>query len=165
MMTNEQLSRRAMLRGSAAAGGLVLLGLAAPGLTKAAAGAAKPKIVMHRTPTCGCCLKWAEAARTAGFDVSVVETDDIWAVKTRLGVPEAVASCHTSTAGGYVVEGHVPPEDIRLLAARRPKGVLGLAVPGMPIGSPGMEMGNHRESYRVFAFDRTGRRSLFASHG
>ncbi len=139
MMTNEQLSRRAMLRGSAAAGGLVLLGLAAPGLTKAAAGAAKPKIVMHRSPTCGCCLKWAEAARTAGFDVSVVETDDIWAVKTKLGVPEAVASCHTSTAGGYVVEGHVPFDAVKKLLRTKPR-IKGIGVAGMPVGSPGMEV-------------------------
>jgi hypothetical protein len=159
MMTNEQLSRRAMLRGSAAVGGLVLLGLAAPGLTKAAAGAAKPKIVMHRSPTCGCCLKWAEAARTAGFDVSVVETDDIWAVKTRLGVPEAVASCHTSTAGGYVIEGHVPFDAVKKLLRTKPR-IKGIGVAGMPAGSPGMEVHGHSRPtapIKVMAFDAAGK--------
>jgi hypothetical protein len=164
MMTNEQLSRRAMLRGSAAAGGIVLLGIAAPGLSKAAAGAAKPKIVMHRSPTCGCCMKWAEAARVAGFDVSVTETSDIWAVKTKLGVPEAVASCHTSTAGGYVVEGHVPFDAVKKLLRTKPK-IKGIGVAGMPAGSPGMEVHGHAHAaapIKVMAFDAAGKVRPFA---
>jgi hypothetical protein len=162
MMTNDQLSRRAMLRGSAAAGGLVLLGLAAPGLSKVAA--AKPKIVMHRSPTCGCCLKWAEAARTAGFDVSVAETNDIWAVKTKLGVPEEVASCHTSTAGGYVVEGHVPFDAVKKLLRTKPK-IRGIGLAGMPAGSPGMEVHGHAHAagpFKVMAFDAAGKVRPFA---
>ena len=164
MMTNEQLSRRAMLRGSAAAGGLLLMGLAAPGLSKAAAPAAKPRIVMHRSPTCGCCMKWAEAARTAGFNVSVTETNDIMAVKQKLGVPAEVTSCHTSVAGGYVVEGHVPFDAVKKLLRTRPK-IRGIGVAGMPAGSPGMEAHGHAhaaEPIKVMAFDAAGKVRPFA---
>ena len=154
-----------MLRGGAAAGGLLLLGLAGPSLSKPAAraAAAKPKIVMHRSPTCGCCLKWAEAARAAGFNVSVTETDDIMAVKQKLGVPDAIASCHTSiVTGGYVVEGHVPFDAVKKLLRTKPK-IKGIGVSGMPIGAPGMEVpGRAAGPIKVMAFDAAGKVRPFA---
>ena len=165
MMTNDQLSRRAMLRGAAAAGGLVILGLAGPVLSKPARiAAAKPKIVMHRSPTCGCCMKWADAARAAGFDVSVTETNDIMAFKQKLGVPEEVYSCHTSVAGGYVVEGHVPFDAVKKLLRTKPR-IKGIGVAGMPMGAPGMEVHGHghaAEPIKVMAFDAAGKVRSFA---
>jgi hypothetical protein len=97
-------------------------------------------MVTWRSPTCGCCMKWVEAMRRAGFAVTVRESQDMAAIKARLKVPEAVYSCHTTEIGGLVVEGHVPADAIRKLVARRPRGVIGIAAPGMPRGSPGMEM-------------------------
>lgn len=164
MLSNDQLSRRAMLRGGAAAGGLLLLGLAAPGLSKPGAkvAAAKPKIVMHRSPTCGCCMKWAEAARAAGFNVSIAESSDIMAFKQKLGVPDAIASCHTSIAGGYVVEGHVPLDAVKKLLRTKPR-IRGIGVAGMPVGSPGMEVpGRAADPIRVMAFDAAGKVRPFA---
>lgn len=116
---------------------------------------------MHRSPTCGCCLKWAERAREAGYTVTVKETADIMAVKRRLGVPEALASCHTSEAGGYAVEGHVPLGAIDKLLATRPE-IRGIAVPGMPLGAPGMEVeGYAGDAFEVFAFDFAGKFAPF----
>lgn len=119
-----------------------LLGLAATGIALTAApalAAAPPAMTTWRSPTCGCCMKWVDAMRRAGFAVTVRETDDMAAVKNRLKVPGSVYSCHTTLVGGLVVEGHVPADTIRKLLARRPSGVIGIAAPGMPRGSPGME--------------------------
>jgi hypothetical protein len=98
--------------------------------------------------------------------VAVVETADMAAIKRSRGVPEDLQSCHTAVIGGYVVEGHVPPADIARLVKSKSRIVRGLAVPGMPAGSPGMDVGhNQKQPYKVFAFAPNGRRSVFASYG
>ena len=127
----QPLSRRIFLGATAATSFLV----AAPALA-----AVPPTMVTWRSPTCGCCMKWVEAMRKAGFAVTVRESNDMAAVKARLKVPEAAYSCHTTEIAGLVVEGHVPADAIRTLLKRRPAGVIGIAAPGMPRGSPGMEM-------------------------
>ena len=120
-------------------------------------------VMVYKTPTCGCCRAWVEHLRNAGFRVETVDRDDLTMVKSATGVPERLASCHTATVGGYVVEGHVPAEDIRRLLRERPT-VAGLAVPGMPVGSPGMEVpGRPADRYDVLSFDRAGVTSVFAS--
>ena len=162
-MAEVNLSRRFMLRGSAAAVGVVALGLAGKDLMGAAfaAPAAKPKILMHRSPTCGCCLKWADAARKAGFDVAIEETTDILAIKQKFGVPQALHSCHTSEAGGYVVEGHVPLDAVKTMLRTKPK-IKGIAVAGMPLGAPGMEVpGYAGDAFEILAFDAAGKYRAF----
>ncbi|HRQ63632.1 MAG TPA: DUF411 domain-containing protein [Xanthomonadaceae bacterium] len=104
-------------------------------------------VVVHKTPWCGCCTAWAEQARAAGFAVDLRDTDDLGAIKQALGVPPHQASCHTAEVEGYFVEGHVPFDDIRRLLAERPR-ARGIAVPGMPLGSPGMEA-DVRHAYTV----------------
>ena len=119
-------------------------------------------MTVYRDPSCGCCEAWAEIARQAGYQVSVVDRSDMPAIKTRLGVPEALASCHTTTVGGYAVEGHVPLEDVARLLKDQPKGIRGLAVAGMPRGSPGMEMPDgSKDAFQVMAFDAAGNTSVF----
>jgi len=120
---------------------------------------------MFRDPDCGCCKAWAEHLRTAlKAQIAVVETRDVNRVADERGVPANLRSCHTLIAGGYVIEGHVPAADIARLLATRPKGVAGLAVPGMPHGSPGMEAGGQKQLYQVIAFGPVGQR-VFSSHG
>ena len=136
-----------------------------PLLLAGAAGgvfAAAPMTVW-RTPGCGCCHKWAGAMATAGLPVALVDVDDLSSVQSRLGVPEALQGCHAGEIGGYVVSGHVPPADVQRLLAERPAG-RGLAVPGMPVGSPGME-GGTPERYDVLLFQADGTSRVFATHG
>jgi hypothetical protein len=132
-------------------------------LTSIATSAEPVQIAVYRSPTCGCCTKWAKHLEEHGFSVVVHNVPDVQPVKRENGVPPALASCHTALVGGYVIEGHVPAEDIARLLAQRPR-VSGLAVPGMPIGSPGME-GPNPERYDVLSFDRRGRTAVFSSHG
>lgn len=121
-------------------------------------------MTVHKDPNCGCCTAWANQAVQAGFQVSVVEQSNMAPVKSRLGVPDALGSCHTTEVGGYVIEGHVPFEHVRRLLTERPAGIRGIAVPGMPAGSPGMEVpGVPPQPFEVFAFDGGGKTSLFAS--
>jgi hypothetical protein len=123
-------------------------------------------MVMHRSPGCGCCLGWVAHARRAGYTVAVQDNRDMNALKRRLGVPRDLESCHTIEVGGYVVEGHVPIADLTRLLRERPRGVRGLAVPGMPVGSPGMEApSGERQRFTTFAFDERGARRSFAVHG
>ncbi|MGX7952411.1 DUF411 domain-containing protein [Tsuneonella sp. HG249] len=120
--------------------------------------------VMFRDPGCGCCKEWAEHARHGlGHEVQVREDEPMDSVKARLGVPADLASCHTVVVEGYVIEGHVPSREIKRLLAEKPVGVKGLAVAGMPMGSPGMEMGGHVQPYQVIAFGDGGRK-VFASY-
>ncbi len=142
-------NRRTFLAASAAA---IALGFA-----RANAGEAV-KVVVHRDPSCGCCKAWAARLRAAGFDVEVIDEADMKAVKKRLGVPEKLASCHTAEVAGYVIEGHVPVVSIQKLLAEKPKAA-GLAAPGMPIGSPGMEMGSKKDVYEVILFGPEGESS------
>lgn len=116
------------------------------------------KITMHKSATCGCCGKWTLKMREAGFVVEEIIEADMQAVKSRLGVSEKMQSCHTSEIAGYIVEGHVPAQAIKQLLQERPK-VSGIAAPGMPSGSPGMEMGAP-EVYTLYLFDAAGARPL-----
>lgn len=111
-------------------------------------------ITVYKSPSCGCCGDWAIHLEQHGFQVTPVNLADLSSVKTRLGVPQRLRSCHTAVIGDFVIEGHVPAEDIKTLVAQR--NGYGLAVPGMPVGSPGMEMGDRKEAFEVIAFDRDG---------
>ena len=127
------------------------------------AGAATPAILVFKNTSCGCCGAWVEHLAAAGFEVSVKEVADTGAVRRRLGLPEQYGSCHTATVAGYVLEGHVPAADVRRLLADRPVAI-GLAVPGMPVGSPGMEVGSRVDPYEVLLVDRKGKPSVFARY-
>jgi hypothetical protein len=116
-----------------------------------------------RNPGCGCCEKWVEHMRAAGFDVVMQDDPDLAARRANLGVPEELAGCHTAIIGDYVIEGHVPPDDVILFLAEKPQ-ALGLSVPGMPVGSPGMESDGQTEPYDVIAFARDGTRRVFARY-
>lgn len=119
-------------------------------------------VTVYKSPTCGCCKEWEKHMRESGFTVVSHDTPDMNAVKQEHGITQDIGSCHTATVGGYVLEGHVPAADVKRLLAERPA-VAGLAVPGMPMGSPGME-GIYKDKYNVVAFDRAGGRSVFASY-
>lgn len=138
--------------------------LLAPLALAACAAAPRPRVIeVVKTPACGCCTAWTEHLRAAGFAANITDVPDMNPVARRLGVPDNLRSCHTASIGNYVIEGHVPAADIIRLLDERPD-ILGIAVPGMPIGSPGMEHGDTRESYRTIAFARDGRQSVFAAH-
>ena len=130
--------------------GLMFLGAMAASLVFGPARSAS-KMTMHKSATCGCCSKWAARMREAGFSVEEVIEPDMTAVKTKFGVPAAMQSCHTAEIDGYIVEGHVPADAINRLLGERPR-VKGVAAPGMPMGSPGMEMGE-AEVYPLYLFD------------
>ena len=117
-------------------------------------------MMVYKDPNCGCCHKWVEIMRKSGFDVSVKDTADMPSIKARYKVGRDLVSCHTALVGGYVVEGHVPADVIRKLLAGKPK-VLGIAVPGMPVGSPGME-GSPKDAYDVLTFDGAGKTTIYA---
>ena len=122
-----------------------------------------PKMTVTRDPNCGCCGNWVKHIKAAGFPVDVVELDDVLPLKVKLGVPEALMSCHTAEIGGYVIEGHVPAEAVKRLLVERPKAI-GIAVPGMPVGSPGMEVpGQAPQSYEIAIFS-AGRQHVFARY-
>lgn len=131
-------------------------------LTACAAQAAS--FTMYRDPNCGCCLAWANhVERSDEHDVNSVDHPDMASIKAGNGVPGDLQSCHTAIVEGYVIEGHVPVADVERLLAERPAGVKGLAVAGMPVGSPGMEHGNHRQAFKVIAFGPDGR-TVWASY-
>jgi hypothetical protein len=120
------------------------------------ASAQEPAVLVHKDPNCGCCTGWAKHLKDNGFAVTVDESADLQVVRKRLGVPADLAACHTAEVDGYVIEGHVPALAVRRLLRERPNAI-GLAVPGMPAGSPGMEGGTHRK-YEVVLFGATGRK-------
>lgn len=120
-------------------------------------------LLVNKTPWCGCCTLWAEQAEDAGFDVETREIDNLAPVKDALGVPATHASCHTAEIGGYVIEGHVPFDDIKRLLKEAPD-ARGLAVPGMPIGSPGMEQGGRRQAYDVYLIDNEGNTTVYSHY-
>lgn len=164
--------RRSLLFGALATSGLVLLGCTpdegkasnnASATAKAKSGPQRKAMVMFKDPNCGCCTNWAQVAQRAGYEVKIVEAD-MNAVKQRLKVPAELASCHTTVIDGLVVEGHVPLQHVRALLAKRPGGVRGIAVPGMPAGSPGMEMPNGRKDpFNVVAFFNDGSQRVFTA--
>lgn len=146
-------------------GALVALALAVGGASLFLGGAAEATTIqVYKTPTCGCCGDWIEHLRDAGFDVEATDLPDLSRLKAENGVTRALASCHTAMVDGYVIEGHVPAQDIRRMLEERPK-IAGLAVPGMPMGSPGMEHPDpsRHEAFDVVAFGADGTR-VYASH-
>lgn len=161
-MNEPTITRRELL---AALTRATLSGLVLGVLLPASASANAPmSITVYKDPSCGCCTKWVEHLRTAGLRPTVFDRTDMDALKDSLGVPSSLRSCHTAVAGRYVIEGHVPAADLRRLVASAPKGVIGIAVPEMPAGSPGMEMGERRDQYDVIAFSANGKTSVFARH-
>ena len=131
-----------------------------------AAMAAGPLVVVYKSPTCGCCSAWGEHMARAGFAVDAIDVgqDALWSLKARSGITPELVSCHTAFVEGYVVEGHVPATDVLRLLAERPNAV-GLTVPGMPIGSPGMEMGNEKETYETLLVLQDAAPRVFQRHG
>jgi hypothetical protein len=126
--------------------------------------AAPVAVTVYKNAQCGCCRKWVDHLREEGFEVTAKDVDDLAAIKTKLGVPASLTSCHTAIVGQYVVEGHVPAGDIRKLLAEKPR-VAGIGVPGMPVGSPGMEVADMpADKYNVMAFAKDGKQKVFASH-
>ena len=123
------------------------------------------RIGVYKSPTCGCCSAWVEHMARSGFTVDAHDVDQgaLYALKARSGITPELASCHTALVSGYVVEGHVPAGDVERLLAERPEAI-GLTVPGMPIGSPGMEMGNQRDAFDTLLVLRGGNTEVFERH-
>lgn len=143
---------------------LAAAGAAALSASSAAAAGAGPKVTVYKTASCGCCRGWVTAMARAGFAPVVVEVEDLTAEWRKRAVPDALSSCHIADVGGYVTVGHVPPADVRRLLKERPK-ALGLVVPGMPLGSPGMEQPSGRkEAYDTLLLLPGGRTRVFARH-
>jgi hypothetical protein len=135
-------------------------GAAPPSGTGAAAK--KPTITVYKDPSCGCCKSWVEHLIKHGYRVEAKDTPEMTEIKRTLGVPDRLSACHTAVVNGYLIEGHVPAADIARLLKEKPR-VAGLAVPGMPMGSPGME-GPRSQHYQVLSFDKTGKTKVFASY-
>jgi len=132
-------------------------------LLVSAQSAVAATLLVTKTAFCGCCKAWVERMKAAGFTVEVKDVENVTPTARKLGVPGDLRSCHTSQIGGYAIEGHVPAEDIKRLLAERPKAA-GLAVPGMVMGTEGMEHGDHSMPYEVILFDRAGKTKVFAVH-
>lgn len=147
------------------AAAVVALSVSGRTLATPAASAAQtlPAVTVYKDPNCGCCSLWVRHMEQAGFTVTAHNTSDMPAVRAKYGVPSHVQSCHMGVVDGYVLEGHIPADDVKRLLKERPK-AKGIAVPGMPVGSPGMEQGNVRHAYSVVTFDETGRTAVFAQH-
>ena len=126
------------------------------------APAATPTITVYKSPSCGCCSAWVDHMRDAGFDMRSIDHEDVDRIKAQFGVAPDVQSCHTALVEGYVVEGHVPARDVKRLLDERPAAT-GLAVPGMPVGSPGMEQGGHKDPYQVILFSSS-ERAVYAEY-
>ena len=128
------------------------------------ATAGKPSVAVFKSPTCGCCAKWNEHMTNAGYTVNSSDRADMNAIKDEHRIPANLRSCHTALVSGYVVEGHVPADVVAKLLAERPAGVVGIAVPGMPAGSPGMESPDgFKTPYQVLAFTKDGQSRVYAS--
>jgi hypothetical protein len=143
---------------------LGIAGIATSLLSRSAFAAPRAvRLTVYKSATCGCCANWVDYMKRNGFDVDAHDVGDdmLGQFKTTAGVPAALRSCHVALSGGYAFEGHVPADLVKKVLAEKPK-ALGLAVPGMPAGSPGMEMGGPTEAYDVVAFDRAGKHWVYA---
>ncbi len=152
-------TRKVLVTGSWIAGVAVVVSLAFFFAGRPAAGV---EMTVYKSPTCGCCKGWIKHMKRNGFAVKAYDVNDVTPLKTRNGVPTRLTSCHTALVGGYVVEGHVPARDIQRLLQERPQ-IKGLAVPGMPMGAPGME-GPRKDRYQVLSFDRDGSTAVYTSY-
>lgn len=141
-------------------GALAVAAITVARLTPAQAEIQGPVVTVYKSPTCGCCSKWVEHMKANGFEVRAVDLDDLTEVKQASGVPIPLRTCHTAIVGDYVIEGHVPADLVKKMLADKPNAA-GLAVPGMPMGSPGME-GTPRQSYDVLLFQKDGKTTVFA---
>lgn len=139
------------------------LGAVALSTLPALAATALPQVEVFKSPYCSCCGGWVNHIKAAGFPVKVTLVDDTTATRKRYGLPERFGSCHTAVVNGYVVEGHVPADEVKRLLKERPNAI-GLAVPSMPPGSPGMEMGPRKDPYDVFLIDKRRHETVFASY-
>ena len=128
-----------------------------------ASAEAEHNIHVYKSPTCGCCTDWIKHLEDNGFEVDVSEVDNVTPVKIEAGLTPALASCHTAFIDDYAIEGHVPADDIKRLLSQAPQ-ARGLSVPGMPAGSPGMEMGDRKDRYQVLLFNANGQTRVFAEH-
>ena len=128
------------------------------------ASADLPTVTVYKSPSCNCCAEWVTHMREQGFPVEIQSRFNVKPVKRKVGVPSSLAACHTAVVNNYVVEGHVPAKDVKQLLHENPK-VRGLSVPGMPVGSPGMERGNRVEPYEVLTFTPAGDTTVFARYG
>jgi hypothetical protein len=150
---------------------LAIAALAFAGLGLGAAAQSKPaaapgqKVTVYKTSSCGCCRLWVDHLKASGFDVQAMDVSaaDVRAVSKAAGLPEDGTSCHTAKIGNYVVEGHVPASDIQRMLKEKPA-IAGIAAPGMPMGSPGMEQGGAKEAYDVLSFTKDGKMAVFAKH-
>ena len=145
---------------------VALVAIGAAGLwAQAQRGAAGPSVDVFKSATCGCCAKWVDHMREAGFVVHVTDLQEpeLQKIKARYGVPATARSCHTARVDGFTVEGHVPASEVKRLLKEKPP-VAGVAVPGMPIGSPGMESPNiTAQPYQVLTFDKAGATTVYAT--
>lgn len=119
---------------------------------------------IYKSPSCGCCTKWGEIMSENGFEIKQYFQDDVIEIKNRFNIPLDLSSCHTALIDSYVVEGHVPADEIKRLLKLKPEGVVGISVPGMPLESPGMEQGSGPEIYDVILFKHDGSREVFATY-
>jgi hypothetical protein len=138
----------------------ILLG-AVGALTAQQQATAKPTVTVYKSSTCGCCANWVTHMENNGFAVKAINVDDVDAVKRTYGVPPALGSCHTALVNGFVVEGHVPADAVHRMLREKPKGLAGIAVPGMPVGSPGMEVGDRKDPYNIMSFEKSGQTAVF----
>ena len=152
------MNRRQSLKIIAAGAGALLVGH-----RDLLAFAPKKRMVVYKSPTCGCCTEWIKHVRAAGYDVTAVDVDDVTPYKKKHGVPLELSSCHTGVVEGYAIEGHVPADLIDRLLKEKPKHARALAVPGMPVGSPGMEVpGGRKDAYNVMLIDKAGKATVYA---
>ena len=119
---------------------------------------------VYRSPSCGCCGVWVQHAQKHGFKIADIKTEEMEALKQQHNVPAELASCHTTIIDGYVMEGHIPADDIKRFLAQKPDNFIGLAVPGMPIGSPGMEARDIKQPFQVLAFNNKGEVEVFKEY-
>jgi hypothetical protein len=150
------ISRRSALKTLAAA-------LPAAWISPRSFAQTKVPMVVYKDPSCGCCHKWVEHMTANGFTAAVTDTSDMAKIRALYKVPEKLQGCHTANVGGYVVEGHVPAADVKALLAKKPKGIVGLTIPGMPASAPGMDV-KPFVPYTVLSFDEKGVTTVFAQH-
>ena len=122
------------------------------------------EMTVYRSPSCGCCGVWVEHAKKHGFKIEDLKTEEMEAIKQQHNVPAELASCHTTIIDGYVMEGHIPADDIKRFLAEKPDDLVGLAVPGMPIGTPGMEARDMKQPFQVLAFNDKGEIEVFKEY-
>ena len=165
-MDRRSFTHRVLAAGLLGAAGIIARSQPAQADSKLPLGKVNPaayELTVFRSPTCGCCEGWTKHIQSAGFAINDNITADMEAIKQRYGVPAGLDSCHTALVGRYVIEGHVPAEDVQRLLAEKSE-VVGLTAPGMPMGSPGMETDKNTAPYTVFSFKADGTVAAFAEH-